>query len=101
MRGRTGSINWLYLRSANTRQMVSVAAVSRLEPPETGAVTIVRLAMSPALKLSFNLAPVVALDDAVKLLDQSRQELQVPDSVSGKFKARLRPSRIRWPPSPS
>jgi len=41
--------------------------------------------MSPAVNLSFNLAPGVALGDAVKLLDDVRQELQVPDSVTGRF----------------
>ena len=85
LRGQTDSLNWLHLRSAKTGQMVPLAEVARLEPPETGAVSIARLAMSPAVNLSFNLAPGVALGDAVKLLDQVRQELQVPDSVSGRF----------------
>ena len=85
LRGQTDSLNWLHLRSAKTGQMVPLAEVARLEPPETGAVSIARLAMSPAVNLSFNLAPGVALGDAVKLLDQARQELQVPDSVSGRF----------------
>jgi len=40
--------------------------------------------MSPAVNLSFNLAPGVALGDAVKLLDDVRQELQGPDSVTGR-----------------
>jgi len=85
LRGQTDSLNWLHLRSAKTGQMVPLAEVARLEPPETGAVSIARLAMSPAVNLSFNLAPGVALGDAVKLLDEARQELQVPDSVSGRF----------------
>nr|WP_315193889.1 efflux RND transporter permease subunit [uncultured Aquabacterium sp.] len=85
LRGQTDSLNWLHLRSAKTGQMVPLAEVARLEPPETGAVSIARLAMSPAVNLSFNLAPGVALGDAVKLLNEVRQELQVPDSVSGRF----------------
>ena len=85
LRGQTDSLNWLHLRSAKTGQMVPLAEVARLEPPGTGAVSIARLAMSPAVNLSFNLAPGVALGDAVKLLEQVRQELQVPDSVAGKF----------------
>ena len=85
LRGQTDSLNWLHLRSAKTGQMVPLAEVARLEPPETGAVNINHLGMAPAVNLSFNLAPGVALGDAVKLLEQVRQELQVPDSVAGKF----------------
>ncbi|MBH1986123.1 MAG: efflux RND transporter permease subunit [Burkholderiales bacterium] len=85
LRGQTDSLNWLHLRSAKTGQMVPLAEVARLEPPETGAVSINHLGMSPAVNLSFNLAPGVALGDAVKLLNDVRQELQVPDSVSGRF----------------
>ena len=85
LRGQTDSLNWLHLRSAKTGQMVPLAEVARLEPPETGAVSINHLGMAPAVNLSFNLAPGVALGDAVKLLEQVRQELQVPDNVAGKF----------------
>jgi len=85
LRGQTDSLNWLHLRSTKTGQMVPLAEVARLEPPETGAVSINHLGMAPAVNLSFNLAPGVALGDAVKLLEQVRQELQVPDSVAGKF----------------
>ena len=85
LRGQTDSLNWLYLRSGKTGQMVPLAEVARLELPETGAVSINHLGMSPAVNLSFNLAPGVALGDAVKVLEQVRQDLQVPDAVAGRF----------------
>ena len=85
LRGQTDSLNWLYLRSGKTGQMVPLSEVARLEPPEAGAVSIAHLGMSPAVNLSFNLAPGVALGDAVQLLAQTRQDLQVPDSVVGRF----------------
>jgi hydrophobe/amphiphile efflux-1 (HAE1) family protein len=85
LRGQTDSLQWLHLRSAKTGQMVPLSEVARLEPPATGAVNINHLGMAPAVNLSFNLAPGVALGDAVKLLEQVRQALQVPDSVAGKF----------------
>ena len=85
LRGQVDSLDWLYLRSGKTGQMVPLAEVARLEPPTTGAVSIARLAMSPAVNLSFNLAPGVALGDAVQLLDQARAELRVPDAIAGRF----------------
>ena len=84
LRGRTDSLDWLHLRSARTGQMVPLAEVARLEPPETGPVSINHLGMSPAVNISFNLSPGVSLGEAVKLLEQVREELKVPDSIVGK-----------------
>ena len=84
LRGQTDSLNWLHLRSARTGQMVPLAEVARLEPPETGAVSINHLGMSPAVNISFNLAPGVSLGEAVQLLARTREELKVPDSIVGK-----------------
>lgn len=85
LRSRTDSLNWLYLRSPKTGQMVPLAEVARLEAPETGPVSISHYGMSPSVNISFNLAPGVALGDAVKLLNATRAELQVPASVIGRF----------------
>lgn len=85
LRGRTDSLNWLYLRSPKTGQMVPLAEVARLEAPQTGPVSISHYGMSPSVNISFNLAPGVALGDAVNLLNQTRADLQVPASVTGRF----------------
>jgi HAE1 family hydrophobic/amphiphilic exporter-1 len=85
LRGRTDSLDWLYLRSAKTQQMVPLSAVARLEPPQTGPLAINHYGMSPAVNLSFNLAPGVALGDAVKLLDQARTDIQMPETLTGRF----------------
>src|SRR5205807_406051 len=39
----------------------------------------------PAITLSFNLAPGVALGDAVQAIDQARAEIEMPSSVQGSF----------------
>jgi multidrug efflux pump len=85
LRGRTDSLNWLYLRSPKTGQMVPLAEVARLEAPQQGPVSISHYGMSPSVNVSFNLAPGVALGDAVALLDRTRAELQIPPSVTGRF----------------
>jgi multidrug efflux pump len=85
LRGRTDSLDWLYLRSTKTQQMVPLSAVARLEAPQTGPLAINHYGMSPAVNLSFNLAPGVALGDAVKLLDQARADIQMPENLAGRF----------------
>ena len=85
LRGRTDSLDWLHLRSPVTGQMVPLAAVAQLEPPETGPVSIARQGLSPAVNLSFNLAPGVSLGEAVQLLESARAELDMPANVTGRF----------------
>ncbi len=85
LRGRTDSLDWLYLRSTKTQQMVPLSAVARLEAPQTGPLAINHYGMSPAVNLSFNLAPGVALGDAVALLDQARADIQMPENLTGRF----------------
>jgi HAE1 family hydrophobic/amphiphilic exporter-1 len=41
--------------------------------------------MFPAANLSFNLAPGVALGDAVRLLDQAKNEIGMPAAITGTF----------------
>ena len=85
LRGRGDSLNWLYLRSPKSGQMVPLAEVARIEPLDNGPLSISHNGMSPAVNLSFNLVPGVALGEAVTLVEQARAELAMPASVSGRF----------------
>jgi HAE1 family hydrophobic/amphiphilic exporter-1 len=85
LRGRGDSLNWLYLRSPKTGQMVPLAEVAKIEPLDNGPLSISHNGMSPAVNISFNLAPGVALGEAVTLVEQARNELTMPASVSGRF----------------
>ncbi|MDO9006214.1 MAG: multidrug efflux RND transporter permease subunit [Aquabacterium sp.] len=85
LRGRADSLDWLYLRSTKTGQMVPLAEVARAEPLDNGPLTIAHNGMSPAVNLSFNLAPGVSLGEAVQLMTQARTELNVPARVAGRF----------------
>src|SRR3989344_4194903 len=88
LRGQTDSLDWLHLRSAKTGQMVPLAEVARLEPPETGAVSINHLGMSPGVTPS-------------SCSTTSARSCRCPTASAGASRARPRPSRTRWPPSPS
>ena len=84
-RGKAESLNYFYLRSPLSGEMVPLSAVARFDTPTIGPLSIAHDGMFPAANLSFNLAPGVALGDAVILLNQAKSEIGMPAAISGNF----------------
>ncbi|WP_226457725.1 multidrug efflux RND transporter permease subunit [Pseudomonas sp. AF03-9] len=84
-RGKAESLNYFYLRSPLTNEMVPLSALATVDAPTVGPLSISHDGMFPAANLSFNLAPGVALGDAVILLDQAKNEIGMPASIIGNF----------------
>ncbi len=84
-RGRAESLNYFYLRSPLTGDMVPLLSFAKVLPAQSGPVVIAHHGMQPAANISFNLAAGVALGDAVKALEQARAELNMPPAVLGTF----------------
>lgn len=84
-RGNTESLSYFHLRSPLNGQMVPLLAFARVQPPTSGPVVINHNGMLPAANLSFNLAPGVALGQAVTALQSIELEIGMPNSVSGTF----------------
>ena len=84
-RGKAESLNYFYLRSPLSGEMVPLSAVAQVAPPSTGPLSISHDGLFPAANLSFNLAPGVALGDAVKILEQTQHDLGLPASIIGTF----------------
>ncbi|MCE4057497.1 multidrug efflux RND transporter permease subunit [Pseudomonas sp. Au-Pse12] len=84
-RGKAESLNYFYLRSPLTGEMVPLSALARFDAPTIGPLSIAHDGMFPAANLSFNLAPGVALGDAVIRLNQAKSEIGMPAAISGNF----------------
>ncbi|APC17624.1 acriflavine resistance protein B [Pseudomonas frederiksbergensis] len=84
-RGKAESLAYFYLRSPLSGEMVPLSALARFDAPTIGPLSIAHDGMFPAANLSFNLAPGVALGDAVILLNQAKNEIGMPASVNGNF----------------
>ncbi|MFQ6574623.1 multidrug efflux RND transporter permease subunit [Pseudomonas sp. UM16] len=84
-RGKAESLNYFYLRSPLTGEMVPLSVLAKVAPPSTGPLSISHDGLFPAANLSFNLAPGVALGDAVQILERTQRELGMPDSIIGNF----------------
>lgn len=84
-RGKAESLAYFYLRSPLSGEMVPLSALARFDAPSNGPLSIAHDGMFPAANLSFNLAPGVALGDAVRLLDQAKNEIGMPAAITGSF----------------
>ena len=84
-RGKAESLNYFYLRSPLNGEMVPLSAVAKVDAPVSGPLSISHDGMFPAANLSFNLAPGVALGDAVVMLNQAKNEIGMPATISGNF----------------
>ena len=73
----------LYIRSADGTQ-VPLSAFTRFEPRPTN-LAVNHQGQFPAVTISFNLAPGVALSDAVTAIESALRGLGLPQSVHGSF----------------
>ena len=78
--------SWLqtiYLRSATGGQ-VPLSAIAQISET-TGPLVISRQGQFPAVTVSFNLAPGVALGEAVTAVESATQQIGIPASIRGSF----------------
>jgi len=73
----------IYLRS-NSGGMVPLSAVAHYQPA-TAPLAVNHQGQFPAVTFSFNLAPGVALSDAVKAINQAEESIGMPATIHGSF----------------
>ena len=77
------SLDKIYVRSAFGQQ-VPLSAVAHFEATNT-SLSVNHQSQFPAVTLSFNLAPGVALGQATDIVRQATEELHLPSTVTGSF----------------
>ena len=70
--------------ASSTGGMVPLSAFTHFEP-STAPLAVNHSSVFPSVTFSFNLAPGVALGDAVKLINDAEQKAGVPSSITGAF----------------
>jgi multidrug efflux pump len=68
--------------------VIPLSAIAHYEPT-TAPLTVAHQGQFPAVTLSFNLAPGVALSDAVQAINQMEQTIGMPGSIRGNFSGTL------------
>jgi hydrophobic/amphiphilic exporter-1 (mainly G- bacteria), HAE1 family len=77
------ALSLLYVRSS-TGSLVPLSSVARLTR-SVGPLTINHQGQLPAVTISFDLAPDVALGEAIKRIDAAMLDMRVPATVTGNF----------------
>jgi multidrug efflux pump len=77
------SLNGIYIKST-TGQMVPLSTIAHYELKRT-SLQVNHQGQYPAVTLTFNLAPNVALGDAVTSLEKASQEMGMPSAVHASF----------------
>jgi hydrophobic/amphiphilic exporter-1 (mainly G- bacteria), HAE1 family len=85
LQGDPGSLGKLYIKSPLTGQMVPLSSVSYYDTSQVTALSINHQGQFPAVTLSFNLAPGVALGQAVDAIDRTAAGIRLPSGVTGSF----------------
>jgi len=75
--------------STNAETMVPLAAVTKFAPGST-PLAVNHQGLFVATTISFNLAPGVALGDAVTIIDAAKNRIGVPASINGSFQGTAR-----------
>ncbi|HXN40850.1 MAG TPA: efflux RND transporter permease subunit, partial [Myxococcaceae bacterium] len=76
-------LNYLYVRSSSGEQ-VPLSAFTSYQPGIT-SLSVNHQGQFPAITLSFNLSPGVALGDAVQSISRAEQQIGLPTSVHASF----------------
>ena len=84
-RGDVGTLERLYVRSPANGEQVPLSALASWSQDETAPLTINHQGMFPAVTLSFNLAPGVALGQATAAIEGAMRDLGAPASLTGSF----------------
>jgi multidrug efflux pump len=78
----------IYLRSTNHTTVVPLSAIASYQPT-TAPIAVNHTGQFPSVTLSFNLAPGMALSDAVKTLNQMETQINMPTTIRGSFSGTL------------
>ena len=85
LQGDPASLQKLYLKSPLTGQMVPLAAMTKYNTQHVTYLSINHQGQFPAVTLSFNLAPGVALGDAVDAISRESAGMHLPGTIIGTF----------------
>ena len=83
--GETDTLNKIYIKSPVTNQQVPLSAFVRYDTGHTSYLSINHQGQFPAVTLSFNLAPGVALGEAVTAIQKQAATIRMPAAILGTF----------------
>ena len=85
LQGDPHSLDKLYIKSPLTGQMVPLSSVSHYDTSHVTSLSINHQGQFPAVTLSFNLGPGMALGQAVDAIERASAQIHLPEGITGSF----------------
>jgi len=85
LQGSLGTLNQLYIRAPTTGQLVPLSTLVNVDPSRIGPLLVSHSGQFPAVTVTFNLPPGVALGQAVDAIQKAAAEIGMPQSLIGSF----------------
>jgi HAE1 family hydrophobic/amphiphilic exporter-1 len=85
MQGDPDTLNRLYIKSPVTDALVPLSTFAHFDTQHVTYLSITHQGQFPAVTLSFNLAPGVALGQAVEAIDKASAAIHLPSGLSGSY----------------
>jgi len=85
LQGDASTLDKLHIKSPITGQQVPLSALARYDTKALSFLSINHQGQFPAVTLSFNLAPGVALGDAIDAIKKAETEMVLPATVTSTF----------------
>jgi hydrophobe/amphiphile efflux-1 (HAE1) family protein len=83
--GNVQTLNNLYIKSPTNGQLIPLSTVVSVDTDHVGALLVSHSGQFPAVTLTFNLPPGVALSQAVDAIQQASDEIGMPSSLITTF----------------
>ncbi|HUE48025.1 MAG TPA: multidrug efflux RND transporter permease subunit [Steroidobacteraceae bacterium] len=85
LQGKPATLNEIYIKSPATGAPVPLSTFTRYDTGHTSYLSINHQGQFPAVTLSFNLAPGVALGEAVAAIQKTAASIRMPAAIQGTF----------------
>ena len=85
LQSEPNSLNKIYVKSPTTGRQVPLSAFTKFDTGQTSYLSINHQGQFPAVTMSFNLAPGVALGTAVAAIQKASDAVRLPGSILGTF----------------
>ena len=85
LQGNVGTLNQIYIKAPGSGQLVPLSTLVNADTAHIGPLLVSHSGQFPAVTLTFNLPPGVALSQAVDAIQQAADEIGMPSSLIGSF----------------
>jgi hydrophobe/amphiphile efflux-1 (HAE1) family protein len=85
LQGSLETLNQLYIRAPTNNQLVPLSTLVNVDSSQIGPLLVSHSGQFPAVTITFNLPPGVALGQAVDAINKAATEIGMPQSLIGSF----------------